>query len=113
MEIREIPLHELILDPNLNLRDRLDTDTVDRYVEAWNRMPPVTVFHVEGRFLLADGFHRHAAAVAMGRRSLRSEILEGTFADALDYVAGANLHHGLPLTRAAPAGHRGQAAAPS
>lgn len=99
MEIREIPLHELVLDPNLNLRDRLDSDTVDRYVEAWNRMPPVTVFEVDGRWLLADGFHRHAAAVMLGRRTLRAEVREGSINDALDYVAGANLHHGLPLSR--------------
>lgn len=99
MEIRELALHDLILDPNLNLRDRLDSDTVDRYVDAWNRMPPVTVYHVGGRHLLADGFHRHAAAVQLGRRSIRAEVVEGTFEDALDFVAAANLHHGLPLTR--------------
>jgi hypothetical protein len=100
MEIRELPLHELVLDPNLNLRDRLDQDTVERYVDAWNRMPPVTVFEVDGKYLLADGFHRHAAAVLMNRRTLRAEVRDGSFEDALDYVAVANLHHGLPLTRA-------------
>lgn len=100
MEIRELPLHELVLDPNLNLRDRLDTDTVERYVDSWNRMPPVTVWEVDGRWLLADGFHRHAAAVTLGRRTILAEVRHGPFTDALDYVAEANLHHGLPLTRA-------------
>jgi ParB-like chromosome segregation protein Spo0J len=100
MEIRDLPLHDLVLDPNLNLRDRLDQDTVDRYVESWHRMPPVTVFEVDGRWLLADGFHRHAAAVTLGRRSIPAEVRVGNFTDALDFVAGANLHHGLPLTRA-------------
>ncbi len=100
MEIQNIPLHELVLDPNLNLRDRLDQETVERYVEAWNRMPPVTVFEVDGRWLLADGVHRHAAAVTLNRRSIPAEVREGTFEDALDYVTSANLHHGLPLSRA-------------
>lgn len=99
MEIREVKLVDLILDPNLNLRDRLDGDVVERYADAWQRMPPVTVFHVEGRLLLADGFHRHAAAVTIGKRSIRAEVRGGTFAEALDYVAGANLFHGLPLSR--------------
>ena len=99
MDIRDVPLHDLILDPNLNLRDRLDTETVERYTEAWSRMPPVTVFEVDGRLLLADGFHRHAAAVTLGRKAMPAEIRQGTFAEALDYVAGANLHHGLPLSR--------------
>jgi hypothetical protein len=100
MEIRELPLHDIILDPNLNLRDRLDQDTVDRYVEAWNRMPPVTIFEVDGNYLLADGFHRHAAAVVLNRRAIPAEVIKGTFEEAMDFVAGANLHHGLPLTRA-------------
>jgi hypothetical protein len=99
MDIRDVTVDDLVLDPNLNLRDRLDEFTVERYVEAWERMPPVTVFAIEGRWLLADGFHRHAAAVKMGRRMMPAEVRTGTFADALDFVAGVNLFHGLPLTR--------------
>ncbi len=99
MEIRELPVDELVLDPNLNLRDKLDEFTVERYVEAWNRLPPVTIFEVDGRWLLADGFHRHAAAVKSGKNQIPAEIRQGTFSDALDFVAGVNLFHGLPLTR--------------
>jgi hypothetical protein len=99
MEIRELPLDELVLDPNLNLRDRLDDFTVERYAEAWQRMPPVTVFEVDGRWLLADGFHRHASAVLLGRKTVPAEIRPGDFSTALDYVTGVNLFHGLPLTR--------------
>jgi ParB-like chromosome segregation protein Spo0J len=100
MDIRDIPLDDLVLDPNLNLRDRLDDFTVERYADSWDRLPPITVFEVEGRLLLADGFHRHAAAVMLGKRSIKAEIREGTFTDALDYVSSVNLFHGLPLTRA-------------
>lgn len=100
MDLRDLPLHELILDPSLNLRDRLDQETVDRYVECWDRMPPITVYEVDGRWLVADGFHRHAAAVVLNRRVIPAEVRVGTMEDALDFVSGANLHHGLPLTRA-------------
>jgi hypothetical protein len=99
MEIRDVPLDELILDPALNLRDRLDQDTVDRYMDSFDRLPPVTVFLVDGRWLLADGIHRHAAAVTLGRRTLPAEVRAGSFEEALDFVAGANLFHGLPLSR--------------
>jgi len=67
MDIRELPIDEVVLDPSLNLRDRLDDFTVERYADAWNRLPPVTVYEVDGQWLLADGFHRHAAAVMIGR----------------------------------------------
>lgn len=100
MDIRTLPIDELVLDQDLNLRDHFDEETVDRYVDSWARMPPVTVFEVEGRWLLADGFHRHAAASRLGKRSIAAEVRVGTFADALDFVAGANLFHGLPLSRA-------------
>lgn len=99
MQILEIDLDDLVLDPALNLRDRLDDDTVTRYMDAWGRLPPITVWEVEGRYLLADGFHRHAAAVTLGKRSMKAEVMQGTFSEALDYVAGANLFHGLPLSR--------------
>ncbi len=100
MNIREVPLDDLVLDPSLNLRDRLDDFTVERYADSWDRLPPITVFEVEDRLLLADGFHRHAAAVMMGKRTIPAEVRVGTFTEALDFVASVNLFHGLPLTRA-------------
>ncbi|AGA30920.1 ParB/RepB/Spo0J family partition protein [Singulisphaera acidiphila] len=100
MNIRELPLDELVLDPNLNLRDRLDEFTVERYAESWERLPPITVYEVDGRWLVADGFHRHASAIALGRRTIHAEIVTGSFEEALDFVSSVNLFHGLPLTRA-------------
>lgn len=100
MEILELRLDDLILDPNLNLRDRLDDFTVERYADSWQRLPPITVYEVEGQLLLADGFHRHAAAVMMGKANIPAEIRHGSFNDALDFVSSVNLFHGLPLTRA-------------
>ena len=99
MEILELPLDDLVLDPNLNLRDRLDDFTVERYAESWQRLPPITVWDVDGQLLLADGFHRHAAAVMLGKRTIRAEVRHGTMPEALDYVSSVNLFHGLPLTR--------------
>ena len=100
MNIREVRLDDLVLDPNLNLRDRLDDFTVERYADSWERLPPIVAFEVEGRLLVADGFHRHAAAVMLGKRKIPAEIRTGTFAEALDFVSSVNLCHGLPLTRA-------------
>ena len=63
MDIRNVPLNDLVLDPNLNLRDRLDDFTVERYADSWDRLPPITVYEIDHKLLVADGFHRHAAAV--------------------------------------------------
>ena len=99
MEILEVHLDDLVLDPNLYLRDRLDDFTVERYADSWERLPPVTVFEVDGTYMLVDGYHRHAAAVMLGRSRIQAELLHGTFTEALDFAASVNLFHGLPLTR--------------
>jgi hypothetical protein len=99
VELRELKLDSLVLDPNLYLRDRLDDFTVERYADSWERLPPLSVYEVSGKLLLADGWHRHAAAVMLGKRTIKCEVLHGTFTDALDFVASVNLFHGLPLTR--------------
>jgi hypothetical protein len=100
MEIRDVPVDDVVLDPNLNLRDRLDPETVERYCDCWDRLPPITLFEVDGRWLLADGFHRYAAAATLKKRTIPAEVRPGAFEDALDFAAGVNLFHGLPLTRA-------------
>ena len=100
MEILELPLADLVLDPNLYLRDRLDDFTVERYADSWQRLPPVVVFEVDDTLMLVDGFHRHAAAVMLGRKTMPGEVRHGSFNDALDFAASVNLFHGLPLTRA-------------
>lgn len=99
MDIRELPIDQLVLDDDLYLRDKLDDFTVERYADAWDRMPPVTVFLVEGQYLLADGFHRHAAAVMLNKKRIPAEVRKGTMEEALDFVSTINLFHGLPLTR--------------
>ncbi len=114
MDIRDVPVDDLVLDPNLNLRDRLDDFTVERYADAWDRLPPVTVFEVDGRWLLADGFHRHAAAVKLGRRTMPGRDPRR------DVQRRARLRRGRQPVPRAPAdpgrastGRRGQAPAPS
>lgn len=99
VDVRELPVDEIVLDPTLNLRDQLDPDAIERYAESSEDLPPVSVFEVDGQWLLADGFHRHAAYVSRNRSKIPARVHEGTYADALSFAAGANLTHGLPLRR--------------
>ena len=99
MDVRELPVDEIVLDPGLNLRDQLDPETIERYAESSEDLPPVTVFDVDGQWLLADGFHRHAAFISRNSLKIPANVREGTYAQALEFAAGANLTHGLPLRR--------------
>ena len=60
-------------------------------------MPPIVVFQYAERFILADGFHRVAAARMNGCQKILAEIRQGTQADALRYALSANLDRLLDL----------------
>jgi uncharacterized protein (DUF1015 family) len=57
---------------------------VDALVVAFReRKPiePIRVFFDGTTYLLADGFHRVAAALKVGRRRIKAEVVMGTYAD--------------------------------
>lgn len=102
MERKTIPLADLQIDDNLNVREELDDETVKQYMECFDQLPPVVVFKSDDiwGYLLADGFHRFESAKRLGKEKIEAEIRQGGYKDAEEYAALANLRHGKPLTRA-------------
>jgi ParB-like chromosome segregation protein Spo0J len=93
-----ISLQELVLLPELNPRERLNEETIIRYMESFASLPPV---RVQARSnVVVDGYHRVEAAVRLGLEQvpvLTDEIPD----EELKLVAGlSNVQHGQPLTRA-------------
>jgi len=100
-EKTEFPLQNITLDERLQLRDSCNQEFIDRYAELLSqgvRFPAIALFNVDGRHLLADGFHRYHAARAAGLESLPAEVYEGSLRDALWHAVSANNRHGLHLT---------------
>jgi ParB-like chromosome segregation protein Spo0J len=64
----------------------LDAQQVERYRRSIDRLPPVIVFETEEGLLLADGYHRLAAAVAEGKETIEAEVRHGSRHDALAYA---------------------------
>ena len=90
---RPIKLSDILLDRGTQARATLNAEAVGQYAEAMQsgaKFPPVVVFCVDGDYLLADGFHRIAAAIKIGRKEFVAEILKGSLQDALWYALGAN-----------------------
>ena len=69
-------------------------------MKGGSNFPPVLVFDDGEKLILADGFHRHAAAVKEGRGHILAEIRKGTRSDAVRAALSANSHHGLRLSNA-------------
>lgn len=95
-----IPLSAIVVDDDVQSRICLDPGTVDRYKDVYaagDRLPPIVVFQESKSepYILADGFHRVAAAQAAGIKNHVATILKGDRRDAILYAVSANLKHGL------------------
>ena len=64
----------------------LDPERVRRYAELLGDLPPVVAFRTDQGLLLADGYHRVAAAQARGLDTIEAEIRQGTAHDTLRYA---------------------------
>lgn len=100
-------LASIVRDPRAQPRVELNTETVDAYREimaeakGWGPFPSVVIFGPEsGRYYLADGFHRMAAADAAGVQLGRAEVRPGGLREAILHSVGANAAHGLRRTNA-------------
>ena len=107
-----VAIDDLTLDHDrIQIRTALSRETVDKYADALEFLPPVEVFRVtetetddDGketeveRLILADGFHRVAAFTAMGQKSIPANVRTGTLEEAEEFAAVANATSGRQLT---------------
>lgn len=94
----KLGISQLTIDPTIDVRQKLDEETIQQYMDSFTELPPVVVFETDGEFLLADGFHRVVAAQRLGVSEIEAEVKRGNRDDALEYAAYANTRHGKPLT---------------
>jgi hypothetical protein len=107
----QVRIADLLASSPVDPTAHLDPDRVRHYAELPGDPPPVVAFRTEQGLILADGYHRVAAAQARGLDSIEAEIRHGSAHDALRYavtigsdpaVSGATtslLGPALPLPR--------------
>src|SRR5215213_131535 len=78
---------DLLANAPVDPEAHLDTARVERYAEVLDALPPVVVFDTAEGLLLADGYHRVAAARRRGLRTVEAEVRRGSRHDALRYAA--------------------------
>lgn len=99
-KIIEVKLEDISIEADISIRaGRLDGDTVKRYMDILDTMPPVIIYRGPP-LILADGFHRCEAAKRLKRETIRAETRPGGQEAALEFAAFANLSHGRNLTLA-------------
>lgn len=97
----QILIKDITADHKLSPREGVNNDIVDDYRDCFDQLPPIVVFKITDRekYILADGWHRLAAAKQLGMEQIEAQVLFGTLDQAKEYALIANLKHGLPLTR--------------
>ena len=100
MEIRSLGIDEIKADFEVYAyRDDLDDETVKRYQQIIDDLPPVDVFNTEEGLILAGGYHRLEAHRQEGRETITATIHQGTVVEAKMFACKANAQHGLNMTR--------------
>ena len=103
MAIIMLELKEIRTDGGTQSRATLNMFTIEEYAQAMrngDHFPAIIAFKdKEGVYYLADGFHRHAAAVTAGLEEINCDVRAGDRRDAILYSASANATHGQRRTR--------------
>jgi ParB-like chromosome segregation protein Spo0J len=93
-----IMISDIVIDPSLQTRSGRNQSVVQEYASAMSsgdEFPPVALFDDGRKIYLADGFHRIAAALSIGRDRIDAVINQGSKQDALLFSLKANSKHGL------------------
>ena len=106
MKSRSVKLNPLNIETTAGTQSRhsINQTIIEEYADGLRRgdlYPQIVVFAEKGseRYILADGFHRLPAHIAVFKdKSIACDIREGTVQDAKLYAAGANAEHGVRRT---------------
>jgi hypothetical protein len=97
---KPIILGHIRLDEKLQIRDRVDPATANRYanvLKSGKDMPPIKVGIVKGVPYLIDGWHRLEAMRLLGWAEAEALVIDTNRSNARWLAASANLEHGKPL----------------
>src|SRR5215212_8866540 len=95
-------IDDLLANAPVNPEAHLEAARVERYAGMADVPPPVVVFETPEGLLLADGYHRVAAARRRGLETVEAEVRGGSRHDALRYAAEVGgAQHGLSPEEAA------------
>ena len=101
----KLAIDEIEATAATQVRVKIDKGMVDQYTEDFKNgasFPPLDVFREKNseRTILADGFHRHRAAINAGREMIGCNVHEGGLHEALVFALGTNFDHGFRRSNA-------------
>ena len=85
-EMPRLKIADLLANALTDPESHLDPARVERYARMLDALPPVVVFDTPQGPLLADGYHRLAAARRRGLETVEAEVHAGSRREALRYA---------------------------
>ena len=115
IEQTTVNIEEIVRDHGrIQIRTQTSAETVERYADSLEHLPPVDIFRVRmpaelddagelvkperDELVLADGFHRVAAYEAMKKTTIPANVRPGTLEEAAEFAAVANATSGKALS---------------
>jgi ParB-like nuclease domain len=83
----QVRVADLLANALVDPEAHLDAARVEHYAQRLGALPPVVVFDTAEGLLLADGYHRVAAARRHGLETVEAEVRNGSRHEALQYAA--------------------------
>jgi len=85
--VSRLSVADLVANAPIDPEAHLDAARAERYAGTLDALPPLVVFDTPEGLLLADGYHRLAAARRRGLETIEAEVRSGSRHDALRYAA--------------------------
>jgi hypothetical protein len=101
-----IRISDIDLESSVQVRARIDSDTVQDYADhilaKKPPLPPIVVFGPDsrGKYFLSEGWHRVEAHLQAKRECIAATVKEGGWKEALEHALGSNIQHGLRRSNA-------------
>ncbi len=93
-------IQDIVADEKFQPRAKLNESRVREYCKKYSenpeRMPPISVYRINGILYVVSGFHRLQAAIKAGIETIDAFVKDGTEAEAVWEALGSN-QHGLNL----------------
>jgi hypothetical protein len=84
--VPRLSVAKLLANAPIDPEAHLDAARVERYAKMLDALPPAVVFDTPEGLLLADGYHRLAAARQRGLETVEAEVHAGSRREALRYA---------------------------
>lgn len=95
-----ITFEKVTKDPNIQVRMGISEDRIAEFADILDSLPPPKLVHTpDGRFVLADGWHRSEAASRKGKEGMDFEVIDGEYREALEIAAKSNCTGPLSMSR--------------